>query len=243
MRRLLAVLLACACLTPAGAAVPGPASDALEARAFEIRYRGLTDAAELVGAVLSPDGQLKLQPRLKTLVVEDHASVLSRVESLLKSFDLPPRNVEVTLTLLLGTDTREQKSGQGIGPGAVSREIRGIHETLSDFTKWTNYELLGSQSVTVLEGHTATLNLSDEYRVTLDVTAVRPPTATAPQGVIHFRSVVLRHVLRNESGEERSEEIYSTDIQLPISKLLMVGAARSPESRKALFLTIKARPV
>lgn len=222
------------------AGVGSPAAEPIELRTFEVRYRSLADAAEIVGPLLSAEGSMKLQPRLRTLVVEDRAAVLRRVEAVLRTFDVPPRNVEVTLTLLLGSDTREGRTAQGIGPGAISREIRGIHETLGDFTKWTNYELLGSQAVTVVEGHGAAVQLSDEYRVSLDVDSVEPSSAMAPQGLIHLR-VVLRRVSRDASGEEGGEDLYSTQIQLHAGKLLTVGAARSPESRKALFLTIRAR--
>ncbi len=222
--------------------VPAFAEEPIETRAFEVRYRGLADAAEVAGSVLSADGSMRLQPRLRTLVVEDHAAVLLRVAALLRGFDVPPRNIEVTLTLLLGSDTREGRTVEGIGPGAVSREIRGIHETLGDFTKWTNYELLGSQSVTVVEGHGATVHLSEGYRVTLDVDSVEPSSAVAPQGMVHLR-VMLRRVSRDASGLEGTEELYSTQIQLHVGRLLTVGAARSPESKKALFLTIRARSV
>jgi hypothetical protein len=61
--------------------------------------------------------------------------------------------------------------------------------------------------------------------------------------MITLRSLVLQKVVRLDGGGERVDDLYSTAIKLHAGKLLMVGAARSPESRKALFLTIKARPV
>jgi hypothetical protein len=221
------------------------AEGALLARSYAVRYRSLSDAAELVTRALSTEGSLKLQPRLKTIVVEDHAVVLERVDDLLREFDLPPRNVEVTLTLFVGTDTREPQraTGQGIGPREISREVRGVGETLGDFTKWTSYELLGSQSVTGVEGHPVTARISGEYRVSFEVGGLEPPSAKAPQGMITFKTLVLQRVSRTPAGEEKADDLYSTAIQLHVGKQLMVGAARSPESRKALFLTIKARPV
>lgn len=246
MSRLLTALCLLGTLVASGGvrARAADTGEPLVARTYEVRHRSLWEAADLVKPVLSPEGSVKLQPRLRTLVVEDHPSVLSRVDTALREFDLPPRNVEVTLTLLLGTDVRDVKSGApGIGPREISREIRGVSEALGDFTKWTNYALLGSQWVTGIEGRTVTVRLSDEYRVTFELESVQPPTPRAPQGMITFRSLVLQKLVRLETGLERTDELYSTAIQLHIGKLLMVGAARSPESRKALFLTIKARPV
>jgi hypothetical protein len=244
-RALLALLVATLCASiPSPAFSAGDAAEPLLARAYELRHRSLTDAAVLVNSELSPEGSVKMQLRLRTLVVEDHPSVLDRIDALLKGFDVPPRNVEVTLTLLLGSDAREGESAnRTVGPREISREIRGVSEALGDFTKWTDYSLLGSQSVTGIEGRSVTARLSEEYRVTLEVESVQPPTARAPQGMITLRSLVLQKVVRLDGGGERVDDLYSTAIKLHAGKLLMVGAARSPESRKALFLTIKARPV
>lgn len=243
-RMLVALALAwVACLAPAKGAESGSSGDPVRARVFEVRHRALADAAELVSSVLSPDGEVKLQPRLKTLVVTDHVSVLDRVDSLLRGYDLPPRNVEVTLTLLLGSDTREEEPPGGVGPREIQREVRGVSETLGDFTRWTNYELLGSRSVIAVEGQVVTVGLSDEYRVTLVVGPVQPPSARSPQEVIRFSRLMLERLSSTEAGQGQATELYSTSVLLPAGKLLMVGAARGPESRKALFLTIRARAV
>ena len=50
--------------------------DPISAEAFEVHYRALGDAAELVGDLLSADGSVTLKPRMKTLLVEDRDSVL-----------------------------------------------------------------------------------------------------------------------------------------------------------------------
>jgi len=218
------------------------AADALETRTFEVRFRTVADSVELVSPLLSPEGSLRLRPAQRMLVVEDRSEVLDRVRAALDRFDIAPRNVEVSFTLLLGSDTRPASAARGMDPANLSREIRGVHENLGDFTKWTNYELLGSQSVTVIEGHGATARLSDQYRVVVAVESVVAPSARAPVGVVVLKSLVLERVTRDAQGADKVEELYSTAMQLPAGKLLTVGAAQSPESRKAIFLTVKARP-
>jgi hypothetical protein len=241
---LAALLLVPATPISAAPAAPAASEAALVARAYQVQHRSLSDAADVVTRVLSPEGTLKLQPRLKTIVVEDHPSVLQRVDQALLEFDLPPRNVEVTLTLLLGSDVREPRVPvAGAGPREISREVRGVSETLGDFTKWTNYELLGSQSLTASEGRSVTARLSEEYRVTVVIESVEAPSSKTPSGMVSFGSLVLQRITHDDSGAERADEVYSTAIQLHMGKLLMVGAARSPESRRALFLAIKAKLV
>lgn len=211
-------------------------------RSYQVRYRPLGDAAELVSGVLSPEGSITLQPRLRTLVVQDTAPVLDQVTTLLESFDLPLRNVEVTVSLFLGTERGEEERGRSSTQGVFSREIRGVSETLSDFTKWTSYEMLGSRAVIATEGHRASATLSDDYRVAFEVDSIQRPTAQAPLERVRFKSFSLQRLTRTPEGDERAVDLYSTGIVLDAGRLLMVGAAKNPESKKALFLTVKAEP-
>jgi hypothetical protein len=211
-------------------------ADPVQTKSFEVRFRPLADAAELVSSVLSAEGEVTQQFRLKRLVVKDHASVLAQVPGLLESFDLPPRNVEVTVSLLLGSDRRDQEAGRHNKTEGISREIRGITETLGDFTKWTAYETLGTRSVTAVEGTPVTLNISDEYRVVFEVGSV--PTVNK----VELRSFALFRVLHTADGLERMQEIYSARVMLPAGRLQLVGAAKSPEAKQALFVGLQATP-
>jgi hypothetical protein len=232
VRGALAALLLLALATAGGADEPLPA------RAFEIHHRPLADAADLVGPLLSEEGTLTLRPRLRTLVVEDRPGVLERVASLLDSWDLPPRNAEVTLSLFLGTDRREDEASAGGPASDLSREVRGVLETLADFTKWTSYEPLGSRSVTGAEGAEVVARLSEEYRVVFVVESVHEG-----QGLIKFRWFTLQRVRHDDgTGAERVEDLYRTGMSLSAGRLHVVGAAADPNSQRALFLTLQARP-
>ena len=127
MRRAIAVFGVLVAILVAVAAWSG---EPTSARAFELKFKSLADAAELVSPLLSPDGSVTLQPRLKTLVVQDHVAVLDQIRDLLASFDTPPRSVEVTLTLFIGTDRREQEAGRNVPPSSFTRDVRGVAEPL-----------------------------------------------------------------------------------------------------------------
>ena len=233
MRRALLVFV-----LAAGALVSGfalAADDPLSARAYEVRFKSLADAAELVSPLLTPQGSVTLQPRLKTLTVQDRVSVLDRVASLLASFDLAPRNVEIAMSLFLGTDRREQEAGRIVPPSSMTTDVRGIAETLGDFTKWNAYESLGGRSVTGAEGGRVTVNLSEEYRVAYDVETVRDAS-------VKLKHFLLQRLTRGPDGKERVQDVYGADVVLPVGRMLMIGAAQNPESKRALFLTLQARP-
>lgn len=237
MRRVVACLAAASFAIASGAGFAAePPQGKLDARVFEIRHKVLADAAEVVGPLMSPDGTLTLQPRLKTMTVQDRADVLDRIAAAVASFDVPPRNVEVTLTLFLGSDRRESEAGRRSRDPATAREVRGVGETLGDFTKWSAYEPLGSQSIAVAEGAPVTANLSPDYRVAYEVESVDD------RGVVKFRAFTLQRAVRDAAGAVRWEDQYSTEIVLPAGRQLVVGAAQAPGSSRALFLKLQARP-
>lgn len=234
MRRV-ACAIAMACAFVCGALPARAEADPISARAYDVKFKPLADAAELVSPLLSSQGSVTLQPRLKTLTVQDRVSVLDRVASLLKSFDVAPRNVEIAMSLFLGTDRREQEAGRSIPPSSMTTDVRGIAETLGDFTKWNAYESLGGRAVTGAEGGRITVNLSDEYRVAYDIETVRDQT-------VKLTNFVLQRITHGPDGKEKVLDVYNAAVVLPVGRMLMLGAAQNPESKRALFLTLQARP-
>lgn len=210
------------------------AAEPPSARAFEVRYRDLAEAADLVTPLLSEDGSVTLRPRLKRLVVQDTEAVLGRVAALLESFDLPPKNVEITLSLFMGREQREESGGTETAHGVFSKEVRGVIETLGDFTKWTAYEPLGSRSVTGVEGGRVETQLSEEYRVIFTVNAVHEA-----QGTVKFDSFALQRLKRDEQGRQTVDDLYKTGMVLNVGRLHVVGAASGADSKRALFLTVQ----
>ena len=214
------------------------AGDALEARAFEVHYRPMPDAAELVGALLSLEGSLTLKPQLKTLVVEDRPAVLQRVETLLRSWDLPPRAVDVTLSLFLGRRDDEPTEQAAKGRGPLSTEVRGMVEALGDFTQWTSYEPLGSRSVRSVEREAVEVSIAGNYWVAFTVKSVHEG-----QGVVRFERFSLQErTARQESNEPLVEDLYTTSMVVAVGKLTLVVAAQEPTSKRALFLALQVEP-
>lgn len=224
-------------LTAAPATSQPPPRDRVTARAFEIHYQPLVDAADVISPLLSEEGTVTLRPRLSVLVVEDRRAVLSRVADLLADWDVPPRNVEITLSLFLGIDRRDADPRAPRADYGLSQEVRGVLEKLSDFTKWTTYEPLGSRSVTGTEGDTVVANLSDEYRVVFVVESVHET-----HGAVKFERLQLQRISVDADGVESVDELYTAGMVLPAGKLKLVGAASDPNSRRALFLALQTRP-
>jgi hypothetical protein len=204
--------------------------DPIQARSYPVRFRPLADTAELVSSILSEDGEITMQMRLKRLVVKDHVSVLDQIPSLLESFDLPPRSVEVSISLALGT----QAEAGRIQSGELHTRDRGIWE-VAPITGFTAFDPLGKRAIVGVEGSTVTTELSEDYRVIFEVDWVDDDR-------VKFKRFTLLRISRTPEGEEKVKNIYSAEITVKAGQPLLVGAAQAPNSKKALFLNLEANP-
>lgn len=221
----------------AAAALPVAAAEGLVARAYELKFKSPADAAEVVSPLLTADGQVSIQPRLRTITVLDRAEVHERIPGLLASFDLPPRTVDVTVALFLGTDRREQEAGRTAPTEGLSRDVRGVAETLADFTKWNTYRSLGGRSVASAEGSRVEIELEDGYHASFTVEAV-----SGSDGSLKLRGFTLERRSRAADGTESVQVVWRADVALAAGRAVVVGAAQNPESRRALFVSLQAKP-
>ncbi|MCH7780990.1 MAG: hypothetical protein IH848_09095 [Acidobacteria bacterium] len=211
-------------------------TDPVRARTFRVEFKPLTDAAELIGPLLTDEGSVMMRPRQGILIVEDRTSVLLRVGQVLESFDLPPRSVKITFVLFMGRDIRENASRPASTASVFSEQVNAVIEALGDVTKWTSYEPLGSRSVQGQEGSRTVADLSSDYRVLFEIDTV---TRRAGKEVVKFDRIVLQRVGRDKDGNETLEDLYATAGTLKTGMLHVAGAASGPGADRAIFLTMQ----
>lgn len=226
----LALVAALAGVAPGTGWAADDRDDPIQARSFPVRFRPLSDAAEIVSSILTAHGEITLQPRLKQLVVRDRASILDQIGPLIESFDLPPRSVQVSISLALATQAEAGRTA----PDELHQQDRGIWEIVP-LTGFTAFDPLGKRSIIGVEGSTVTTDLSEDYRVVFSVDWVEDQR-------VAFKSFSLLRITRTDEGEEQVKNVYSADINLQTGKPLLVGAAQAPNSKKALFLMLEASP-
>jgi len=215
------------------ASAAGSSSAGVAVRLFKISFRDPSDVAQLVGPLLSEKGSVTTQPRLRTVTVQDSPAILERVAVLVASYDVPPRSVDFTVTLILASLADDAK---GDARQSISTEVRGIAEALQDITRWTNYKTLDSVNITGSEGSRTVRDLADDYRVELNLESV-----SESHGIIRLNPFSLQKVQRDPGGGVTYRSIYTTTVNLTNGKLLTIGATKSETSPRALFLAIRAR--
>ena len=218
--------------TPRAAAPAAPAAG-MQVRLFHIKFKDPGDAALLVSPHLSENGAVTTQPKLRILTVQDTPAVLDRIQDLLASFDVPPRSVEFTVTLILAS-LAEEASAEGKPP--ISRVVRGIAEALPDITRWTNYKTLDSVKIEGSEGSKTSRDLADSYKVEFTLESV-----SESRGIIRLNPFSLLKGETDAGGTLVYRPVYTTTVNLKNEKLLTIGATKSETSPRALFLAMRAR--
>jgi hypothetical protein len=112
-------------------------------------------------------------------------------------------------------------------------------ESLGDFTRWTDYEALGSRSVTGVEGQPVVANVAGDYRVSFTLDAVHET-----QGLVRvkFERFSLQREVATGDGGHRIEDLYTAGMVVDAGKLTLLVAASAPDSQRALFLALQVRP-
>jgi hypothetical protein len=215
-----------AAVAPRGA--PGRQSG-LGFRVFSLRYKKIDAAYFIISPYVGPHGSVKMQPAQRTLTVQDAPENLQRIAALIGSYDVPPKNVEVSVQLIMATAGAAQQE-------PAPPPIRGVIDKLNALsTRWSDYKMLGDARVLGTEGERSSLKVGDDYKVDFRIDQVSDESR-----VIRFKPFEL---LRRETvveGPERYASVMNTVLNLRDSQLFIVGASKVEQSNRALFMTITA---
>jgi len=211
----------------ATAEAPAPAA-ALTTRSFVIHHKDPDDVVALIRPALSADSSILIQSRLRTLTVTDRTSYLDAVEAIIRGFDLPPRDVSLTINLLRAS--RELKGSKArVLPGQLPLSLRKV-------TNWLDYELLGGMTIQSSEAEESSLRLGEEYRVRFQVDLVDDRNER-----IRLKNFLLERGGREPGGEETYVTLFDTVVNLKSGTPYVFGATRGRDAQHALFLTVTAR--
>ncbi len=206
-------------------------TESFPTRLFTVRFKDVNDVYLLIEPLLSAKGSVQMQPRLKTLAVTDDEATLRKIGEMIRGYDLPPKNVEVAFQLILASADKP--------PEKISPRIRGVIEKLNELsTRWSDYRLLGSATITASEGEKASVEVGEDYRISFAV-----DYASDDQKLVRFKRFTLD---RREApkGPENPEGTYArvldTALNLKEDKLYIFGASKMESSNRALFMTITA---
>ncbi len=196
-------------------------------KAFTVKFKEVNEVATLVNPLLSEKGALTLQPKLRTLVVQDYENHLRQIEMAIIAYDVPPPAVEISLKLVRATKNTQ------VSP--ISEEIKQMAK-LGEVLKFNQYVLLDTSLVHSEEGQTSVVTLAKEYQLNFVTDVIQEGN-----GIIRLKNFQLKKRKKDGNAKESFVPLISLTLNLRNAETLVLGASRFEESDQALMVILLAK--
>lgn len=221
---LLAVLaLFSASFAFADEAAPAGDERTLSVFTYQFKHKQAEKAATAIKTLVSSEGTVAIQPATNSVVITDRAENLKNISAAIQRFDAPPQPVKLSVRLV--TAGRVDGSGSGV-PDA----LKDVAAKLA-MLRYNSFENVGSLNVDGREGEPGILDLGSGYRADFRFGEFDPASD----------SIQLADFKLSKLQEDQLAQVYKTTLNLKVGQTLILGAARDPQSQRALMLIISAK--
>ncbi|HVS29931.1 MAG TPA: secretin N-terminal domain-containing protein [Thermoanaerobaculia bacterium] len=226
-RRSLAVLLLVLLAVP-GVAIadtaPADAEKTASVRTFQLRHKDADKAAAMIKALMSAEGSVSIQPGTNSLVVTDRPENLKNIAAAMLAYDAPPQPVQLTVRLI--TAARVDPAAAA----AVADDMKDVAGKLA-MLRYNAFQSVGAANVEGREGEQGLVDIGNGYRAEFRFGEYDP--ATDSLRVTDFKLSRLQN--------EQLTQLMKTTLNLKVGQMTIMGAARDPESARALMVVFAAK--
>lgn len=199
--------------------------ETLRVHVHKMEHQPAREALPLLETLLSPAGSLELRTASNTLVVRDRASIIEKIQPILREFDHPPRDLDLELFLV-------EASRPTDGEGTVESELpESLERGLGRMLQFNRYRLLGQGVVTTREGDQVTYAIGGGYEVSFHV-----GTLLAGQ------RLRLRHFEIHRQSGDLAQRLLRADLNLNVERMYVLSVARDEASDSGLVIAVGCRP-
>jgi hypothetical protein len=213
----------------AAPAARDPAVPQVVVRVFTLKHRSPDEALAAVRPVLTEAGSVIFQPRGNTLTVRDTSDAVDRAAKTIAAWDVPPRPLELRVTLLSASTARSADRTPIPEPEG---ELRGVGARLRKLFKFTDYTRLDTVVVQGVEGQNVAYVLGRDYRLEFLIELSGDPRQVRLKGLSFER-------LRRSPGPGIADvrnDILRTTINVPIGQPFILAVGRDEAASGALVL-------
>lgn len=196
-------------------------------KAITIKFKQVDEAASLVNSLLSDKGAVTLQPKLRTLVVQDYEKNLRQIEMAIAAYDVPPPAVEISIKLVRATKNNQ------VTP--ISDEIKQMAK-LGEVLKFNQYVLLDTSLIQSEEGQSSVVSLAKDYQLSFVTDVIQEG-----KGIIRLKNFQLKKRKKEVKGNDVFVPLISLTLNLRNAETLVLGASRFEESDQALMVILLAK--
>jgi hypothetical protein len=224
-RRFFFVLIALAVITGSAYADAAEAGKALSVRTFQFKFKEADKAAAVIKSLVSTDGSMAIQPSTNSLVVTDHAENLKSITNTLAQYDLPARNVRLTVRLI---------GASRVDPSAVTATAEELKDVAAELSmlRFNFFEKLGDAEVQGKEGEPGMIDLGTGYKAEFKFGEYDPASDT----------IKLNDFRLEKLQNDQLSQLYKASLNLKLGRTVIVGAQK-PQGQRALMIVVVARRV
>lgn len=222
---------------------PAPVEEkGLVTRIFEVKYQNVNSLAQL----LYPFGA-KLQPsnEFKAITVSGGPELVTAVGEAIKRFDVPVKNVEVTLYILAGLSQAPQQEN-------IPKELDGVTKQLKALFAYQGYRLLDTMLMRGREGQGAsaagagvsvgTSTFPTRYQVRYNSTSVTPDVKGNMVRIDKLNFGANVPIQSSGGGMANVDTGINTDVDVREGQKFVIGKA-SMGGADAMILVLTAKVV
>ncbi|HSP06510.1 MAG TPA: hypothetical protein VLR94_04995, partial [Acidobacteriota bacterium] len=187
------------------------------------KFKRVDEVAAVINSLLSEKGAMTLQPKLRTIVVQDAEKNLRQVEMAITAFDVPPPAAEISVKLVRAVRSPKETP--------IADEIKNMAR-VGDVLKFNDYSLLDSGLIQCQEGEPSVLLLAKEYQLSFNADIIQQENH-----IIRLKNFQLKK-LKKERGKETFTSLITVTVNLRDSETLVLGASRFEDSDQALLVVL-----
>jgi hypothetical protein len=196
-------------------------------RVYSLKHISAPEMVRYIQPLLSPAGDLRIQPAQNLLQVRDIPERQKLVEQMIASLDVAPAGYRIAIKFMEGS--------QAPPAGGVREEVAGIGAQLKGLMPYASYAILEQLVIEGVPGDQISYRLGKDYHVEFKLTRV----LQHPQ-MIQLAGLRLFRVKGAGEGKERLIPVLRTTINLTVGRTHVLGASAMQEGSKALVMVFQA---
>ena len=207
------------------AAAAADAKQALAVRSFTFKFKQADKAAAAIKPLLSKEGSMSIQPSTNALVVTDRAENMKAVAKMIGDFDKAPQNFRLSIRII-GASRVE-------GTPKIPDDLKDVSRKLA-MLPFNSYEAVGEATVQGKEGDPGLINMPTGYRADFKFGEYDPASDSIAVNDLQIARLT-------GAQKDQLTPLLKTTLNLTIGQPYILGAAKGPQSQRALMIVLVAR--
>ena len=220
MKRILILMMALLLVSATAFADAADVGKTLTAKTFVFKHKQADKAANVIKGILSAEGSMSIQPTANSLVVTDVAANMKKIAAALATFDAPAQALKLSIRLVSASRGAQSK---------VDPEVADVASKLALF-RYNVLDGVGEAQASGREGEPGVVTI-DGYRADFKFGEYDPASDSVQ--VVDFK-------LFRAEGDQLAPMLKTT-LNLKLGQTVIIGAAKQPQSQRALMIVVTAQ--